>query len=130
MSIEPGRGIVVLAAIVERDGCMLVTRRVHGKLLVQLAAKTRLEGFVRLAFSAWEFPIAGEVDTLLPPRDQEPAAVLDHRGHDVHGRVRHARDGLRAGRRCGDVRQKPFIGHPSQRGVRGAQTVAPRSISP
>ena len=103
---------------------------VGAELLLHFAAKRLLVALAGGDFASGKLPHSGQVYAGLPAGDEEPVAILDHRSDDVQGRAAHGLRAFLALRRCGDVRQKPFIGHPSQRGVRGAHTVAPRSIKP
>jgi len=100
---------------------LVADRGLDGELFAQLAHETRRERFSGIAFAAGKLPVAFEVDTSLPPRDQEAAIALDdRRRHDDRCHL----SGVN-----GYARQLLAIGHTRHFGSRATHTIAPKSIS-
>ena len=89
------------------------------QLLADLAGQSRVMRFSLVDLAAGKFPQAGEVNALLPSRDEKRAALFDHRSdnddHDLDNR--------------GNDVQERVIGQASHFGFRAVQMVAPKSIS-
>ena len=91
------------------------------ELLEQFAGEAILERLIAIALPAGKLPQASQVDTFLPPGDEELPVDFDDRCGDDD-------DGHRPGVN-GKVRQPFAIGHTRHFGLRATQIIAPKSIS-
>ena len=89
------------------------------QLLANLAGQSCLMRFPLVDLAAGKLPQAGEMDALLPSRDEKRAAFFDHRSDN---------DDQDLDNRGKDVQER-VIGQASHFGFRAVQMVAPKSIS-